>query len=235
MTGRSVRAASAGLRHNPGMGNGHRRLRTGDSSRPANPGGNPFLQSALALGLGLGWASALMAGAQPDPPVGTPEEMAESAAAPGEAGGPEPEDAEPAQPASATGDPWLDRQLQDIDRYGRRYREAFIDELVRYREAPRGLVEALLDGGWSPGDVYFACSLARVTGRSCRFVANQRGEPAGGHWHKLAMELGAGPGTDGFARLKRGVVHSYQRWARPLELDAELAESFPGHGPVSGK
>lgn len=168
---------------------------------------------ALLLGAALGVAGG--AGAQSPEPVDEPDEQVE----------PEPED------PSATGDAWVDAQLADIGRYGRRYRDAFIDELVRYREAPRALVEALLDErGWEPGDVYFACSLARVTGRSCRFVVDRRGQPPAESWNALAAGLGAGAGSPEFTRLKRGIVHSYQRWARPLELDADLAEVFPDHG-----
>lgn len=199
-------------------------MRNGYFRRPA---GTPAILSARHLPAALAllvavalWLPGIVAAQEPPP------HDAASTAAPV----PEAADAAEAEPPSMTGDAWLDAQLADIDRYGRRYREAFIDELVRYREAPRSLVEALLEDGWEPGDVYFACSLARVTGRSCRFIANQRGHPAAGPWHPLATGLGAGPGTEGFARLKRGVVHSYQRWARPLELDAELAEAFPGHG-----
>lgn len=143
------------------------------------------------------------------------------------------DDAEGAQQEarSATGDAWMDAQLADIDRYARRHPGAFIDELVRYRDAPRTLVAALLDErGWVAGDVYFACSLASVTGRSCRFVADQREKSPVSSWSELAAGLGAGVGSEGFFRLKREVVDSYRRWARPLELDAELTAAFPDHG-----
>lgn len=178
--------------------------------------GSPLLCVAL-LAVAL-WLPGLAAARQPAPDVPAEEGAAT--------------EQEPEQEAlSATGDPWVDAQLADIDRYGRRHREAFIDELVRYREAPRGLVAALLDErGWEPGEVYFACSLAGVTGRSCRFIVDQRGQPPAASWRALATGVGAGPGTDGFARIKRGMVYSYRRWARPLELDAELAQAFPEHG-----
>lgn len=178
---------------------------------------------ALLLGAALGFSAG--AGAQTPEPGPEAEEQAEAGQ-----GETEPEEAEPVD-LSATGDPWVDAQLADINRYGRRYRDPFIDELVRYREVPRALVVALLDErGWEPGDVYFACSLAAVTGRSCRLVADRRGQTPSEPWSALAAELGAGAGSDAFSRLKRGMVHSYQRWARPLELDAELAAAFPDHG-----
>lgn len=131
---------------------------------------------------------------------------------------------------ATTGDAWVDAQMADIDRYGRRHRNAFIDEMARYQGAPRGPVAELLDeGGWTPGELYFACALASVTGRSCRFIADQRGQPPAVAWVGLASGLNAGPGSEAFSRLKRGIVHSYQRWARPLSLDAEMAEAFPDH------
>ena len=117
----------------------------------------------------------------------------------------------------------------DIGRYARRYPDAFADELQRYHDVPRASVAALLEDGWAAGDVYFACALGRVTGRSCRFVVGQRGHPPQASWHALAEALGAGVGSAAFARLKRGVVESYARWARPLELDAELQREFPDH------
>ena len=43
-----------------------------------------------------------------------------------------------------SGDAWVDAQLADINRYGLRYREPFIDEMARYHGAPRALVGELL-------------------------------------------------------------------------------------------
>lgn len=141
--------------------------------------------------------------------------------------GQETDDAEEAEEASATGDPWLDERLVDIGRYAARHRAAFIDELVRYLGAARGPATALTGTpGWEAGDVYFACALARVTGRSCRLVVDLREQRPESSWNALAASLGAGPGTEAFARLKRGVVHSYQRWGRPLALDEELSRSL---------
>jgi hypothetical protein len=127
-----------------------------------------------------------------------------------------------------TGDDWVDERLTDINGYGYRYREAFIDEIVRYHGAPRGLVyELVVDRRWAPGDVYYACALARIVGRPCRYVVDEWNRDHGQGWGEVAKRLGIEPGSDEFHRLKRGFVPSYDRWNRPLELDAELRRAYP--------
>ncbi|NZA25649.1 hypothetical protein H0E84_04580 [Luteimonas sp. SJ-92] len=127
-----------------------------------------------------------------------------------------------------SGDEWVDAQLTDINDYGRRHHAPFVDELVRYRGAPRDLVtDLLVERGWAPGDVYFACSIAQVIGRSCRYVIGEWDRSHGEGWGALASRLGVAPGSEEFLRLKQGVVSSYGRWARPLEPDAALREAAP--------
>src|SRR5690606_19614160 len=68
-----------------------------------------------------------------------------------------------------TGDAVVDARLADLNRYAARYPDAFIDELVRYFDAPRPLLEELLGKrAATPGDRYYACALARVPGRPGR-------------------------------------------------------------------
>ncbi|GAB6195911.1 hypothetical protein [Lysobacter xanthus] len=136
---------------------------------------------------------------------------------------------DPAVPSTPhTGDAWVDGRLADIATYATTYRDAFVDEVVRYRRAPRELVvELLARPGWTPGDVYFACSLAMQSGRPCRSVADARGGAAR-DWSALATEFGLAPGSPGFHALKRGIMGSYERWARPVAVDADLAPEFPG-------
>lgn len=130
-----------------------------------------------------------------------------------------------------SGDDWVDEHLADINDYGHRYREAFIDEIVRYHDAPRELVSALLVGRrWAPGDVYFACAMAQVIGRPCRHVADVWSRDHGQGWGEVASGLGIAPDSDAFQRLKRGFVPSYDRWNRPLELDGALRSAFPARG-----
>jgi hypothetical protein len=126
------------------------------------------------------------------------------------------------EPAVHAGDAWLDARLIDIGTYAATYHDAFVDEVVRYRRAPRDLVEELLARpGWTPGDVYFACSLALQAGRPCRAVADLRQAGPSRDWGSIARDLGVAPGTAGYVELKRGIVASYQHWARPVPADVE--------------
>ena len=130
--------------------------------------------------------------------------------------------------SARSGDVWVDAMLVDIDRYAARYPDAFADELVRYDSAPRALVDDLMaDPHWTPGDIYFACTLAQVAGQPCRAVAQRwQHDPTAG-WGAIAQEFGIAPGAPAFQRLKRGIVLSYARWARPLQVDASLHAQFP--------
>jgi hypothetical protein len=141
------------------------------------------------------------------------------------------------------GDAWVDGRLADIGAYAGTYREAFVDEVVRYRRAPRELVNELLARpGWTPGDVYFACSLALQSGRPCRAVADLRQRDPSQEWAAIARELGVAPGTAAYSELKRGIAASYVRWARPLPADAGAeaaggttsAAAPPGKAVVGG-
>ena len=129
-----------------------------------------------------------------------------------------------------SGDTWVDVWLGDMNRYGSRYRDPFIDELVRYHGAPRDLIEDLLRRRWAPGDIYFACALARLAGRPCRYVVDIWERDHGQGWGAIAKRLGIKPGSAEFHRLKRGLVPTYDRWGRPIELDAQLQRDFPGRG-----
>lgn len=129
-----------------------------------------------------------------------------------------------------SGDTWIDVTLGDMNRYGARYRDPFVDEMVRYHAAPRDLVVDLLARHWAPGDIYYACALAQQVGRPCRYVVEiwERDHAQG--WGAIARRLGIKPGSTQFHQLKRGFVPSYDRWGRPIELDAQLQREFPGRG-----
>lgn len=130
------------------------------------------------------------------------------------------------QPRS--GDGWVDAWLGDINRYGARYREPFVDEMVRYYGAPRELVGELLDRRrWTPGDVYYACAIAQVLGRPCRYVVDEWDRDHAEGWGAVAQRLGIKPGSADFHKLKRGFVPTYDRWGRPIVIDSELRRDFP--------
>jgi hypothetical protein len=130
-----------------------------------------------------------------------------------------------------TGDVWVDNTLGDMNRYGYRYRDSFVDVLVRYHGAPRDYVlDLLVQQRWAPGDVYYACAIAQVIGRSCRYVAEEWERDHGQGWGALAQRLGIKPGSAEFHRLKQGFVPTYDRWARPIRLDDRLRTAFPDRG-----
>lgn len=119
-----------------------------------------------------------------------------------------------------TGDPVVDARLADINAYAARYPEAFIDELVRYFDAPRPLLEELLRAQErTPGDLYYACALARVSGRPCRGVLEARAAAPDGGWEAIARGIGVEPGGARARRLRDGITDSYARWGRPLPSD----------------
>lgn len=177
----------------------------------------------LALSLATGAASAQ--------PQVVPSARAQSPAAPLPAQAPALPEWSP-----RTGDAWVDAVLADINAYGRRYPDAFADELARYRGAPRDVVVALLaDPAWTPGDVYYACVLAQAIGRSCRYVADEWQAHAGEGWGALAQQLGIKPGSPQFHALKDGFADAYGRWGRPLPpASAGKAPKGKAHGRDHG-
>ncbi len=127
-----------------------------------------------------------------------------------------------------TGDAWVDNWLDDVNRYGSRYRQPFVDEMVRYHGAPRELVDALLaERQWAPGDVYYACAIARIIGRPCRYVVDEWERDHAQGWGAVAQRLGITPGSAEFHRIKRGFVPTYDRWGRPIRIDEDLYRYYP--------
>ncbi|MBO9716566.1 MAG: hypothetical protein J7507_07105 [Pseudoxanthomonas sp.] len=171
----------------------------------------PRLRVALAVAV-LAAAPALVASPTQDTP---------GAAAHGDA-------AQASRHAHATGDAWLDRQLADIDDYAVRYPEAFAAELERYAGVPRAYVVGLLaQPGWSGGDAWFACFLARAVEATCRAVVRSRTR-AGveADWKEIAAGFGARPGSDAYTAVRLALADSYRRWGRPLQPDAALSRAL---------
>lgn len=117
-----------------------------------------------------------------------------------------------------TGSAWIDARLPDMDAYAARYPDAFVDEIVRYHEAPRALVEeALADDGMGAGDVYFACSLAQAIGRPCRAVIDAWRSDRSGGWQGVAERLEVAQLAGIHRRIRGDIAESYVRWARPID------------------
>lgn len=121
-----------------------------------------------------------------------------------------------------TGDAWTDRQLADVNAYAGRYREAFIDELVRYFGAPRALVtELLVERRWAPGDVYYACAIARVAGRPCRALTDAWARRHAEGWEAVRTDAGIAADAAEAGRLRQAFIESYARWDRPIDADGD--------------
>lgn len=122
-----------------------------------------------------------------------------------------------------TGNSWVDTWLQDINHYAERYPDAFLDEVARYADVPRGYVAALVNThGWQAADVYFACFWARAIERDCRqSVRAFSADPEGG-WEAVVTRLPVAPGNLHMRALRHAIVASYRHWDRPITLDATL-------------
>jgi hypothetical protein len=81
--------------------------------------------------------------------------------------------------------------------------------------------------------VYYACAIAQVIGRPCRYVVDEWRHDHGQGWGALAHRLGIKPGSAEFHRLKRGFVPTYDRWARPIVIDDDLRSDFPNRGKAA--
>jgi hypothetical protein len=134
-----------------------------------------------------------------------------------------------------TGDVWVDTRLDEINDYGRRYRDTFIGEMTDHYGAPRPLIVELLDQRrWSPGDVYYACAIAQVLRLPCIDVVREYDRDPGQGWGNLAKRLGIKPGSPQFHALKRGAVGTYDRWGHPIAVDRNVRVDWSQHGPDKG-
>lgn len=122
-------------------------------------------------------------------------------------------DPAPARSAERVRDAWVDAHLADIDRYGKRYGAAFDDELVRYQDAPRALVEELQALGWPHGRRYAACAIARAAARPCRAVVQWWQSVPDAGWGEAAAQFDIDAAR--LARIREGIAASYARWGRP--------------------
>ena len=79
-----------------------------------------------------------------------------------------------------SGDAWIDAQLGDVNIFARGNLDGYVDEMVVSTGAPRDYVQKMVvDRGWAPGDVYYACLIARQLGRPCAYVVDAYGRGNG--------------------------------------------------------
>jgi hypothetical protein len=135
-----------------------------------------------------------------------------------------------------TGDVWVDARLGEINDYGTRYRDPFVDEMSGYYGAPRPLVVDLLERRrWAPADVYYACAIAHALRLPCVDVVHEYDRNPGQGWGALAKRMGIKPGSDAFHALKRGTVGTYGRWGHPIVVDRAVRVDWADHGRGKGK
>jgi hypothetical protein len=71
---------------------------------------------------------------------------------------------------------------------------------------------------------------ARALISRARKTVDQWERDHGQGWGVMAQRLGIKPGSAEFHRLKKGFVPTYDRWARPIDIDADLRKDFPNRG-----
>ncbi|MGI8561157.1 MAG: hypothetical protein ACR2J7_06935 [Luteimonas sp.] len=135
-----------------------------------------------------------------------------------------------------TGDVWVDNRLGEINDYGQRYRDPFINEMNQHYGAPRPLLVELLDQRrWAPADVYYACSIGHALRVPCSDIVRDYDRNPGQGWGALAQRRGIKPGSPAFHALKRGTVATYDRWGHPIGLDRDVRVDWSKHGAHAGK
>ncbi len=135
-----------------------------------------------------------------------------------------------------TGDVWVDSRLGEINDYGSRYRDPFIDEMHGYYGAPRPLLVDLLERRrWAPADVYYACALAHAVRLPCIDIVREYDRHPGKGWGALAKRYGIKPGSPAFHALKRGTVATYDHWGYPVVIDRPVRVDWSKHGPKPHK
>ncbi|CAE6839737.1 hypothetical protein CFBP6600_39880 [Xanthomonas arboricola pv. corylina] len=129
-----------------------------------------------------------------------------------------------------TGDAWVDQHLADMGSYAQRYPDSFIGEVARYTGTPRGYVQALLQvHGWHAGDIYFACFWAQTLQLSCRDTVRAYSRDHHDGWEGVITRLSVTPETVHMRALRHAIVASYDRWERPITLDALLHRQLGDH------
>lgn len=117
-------------------------------------------------------------------------------------------------------DAWVSSRVGEINDYGVRYREPFVNEMVTNYGAPRPYVVQLLGRpGWRPGDVYYACAFAHSIGRPCAEVAERYERNRAGGWGMVVQSYNINIGSPQYVSFRRGFVGTYGRWGHPIMVD----------------
>lgn len=117
-----------------------------------------------------------------------------------------------------TGDAWIDTRVDDYNDYWRTDRERYLDIMnQRFGYDRQWFEDTLRRGDVSAGELYYACTLARQTGRDCDDVLSDRQEFSGRGqgWGAMAKRYGIKPGSAEFHRMKS----SMQRDGELLDRD----------------
>lgn len=131
-----------------------------------------------------------------------------------------------------TGDVWVDARLGEINDYGYRYRDPFIDEMSGHYGAPRSLLVDLLERRrWAPADVYYACAIAHALGLPCIDIVRDYDRHPDQGWGALARRYGIKPGSPAFHAFKRGTATTYGHWGYPVTVDRAVRVDWSKHGP----
>jgi len=125
-----------------------------------------------------------------------------------------------------TGNTWVDEQLIDMNAYAQRYPEAFVDEVVRYGGGQREMVQLLLNHGWLPADIWFACFWAQVVDMPCNELLPLRQHQRQKAWLDILQQLPVKPENEHYRALRHALVASFDHWERPIQLDTLLQQQL---------
>ena len=124
--------------------------------------------------------------------------------------------------SACTDDAWVSSRVGEINDYGVRYREPFVNEMVTNYGAPRPYVVELLGRpGWRPGDVYYACAFAHSIGRPCAEVADRYERNRAGGWGMVVQSYNINIGSPQYVAFRSGFVNTYGRWGHPIVIDRD--------------
>jgi len=103
-----------------------------------------------------------------------------------------------------TGDTEFDHALQDLNVAAQNDLRAFARKLSRYYNIPEETTDWLLDQiGMSPGDVYMAAKISKISDNSIEDVFKEYKKNQGKGWGVMAKRLGIKPGSREFHELKK--------------------------------